>query len=397
MCEWLNNHLGEIFTVSSGTGLSSSKMEHGPFPVFGGNGIMGYHSSYNVDQPTLIIGRVGEHCGNVYHLKNKVWVTDNALLVSFLKKGHHLQYWYYHLNFLNLNSFAFSAAQPVITGGILKKITTKYPPLPIQRKIARILSTVDRQIEHTEALIRKYEMAKQGLMQDLFTRGIDPATGKLRLRYEDAPELYWESELGWVPRGWEVKPISELAAKVTDGDHHTPIRTQSGYYLLSARNVNDGYIDVSDVDYVGEVEYQRMRKRCDPEPGDILISCSGTVGRVCEVPEGFECVLVRSAALVKFRPEEVISRYAEWIMRSDLVKRQIVSRQRQGAQANLFQGEIALLQLLQPSQKEQKLIAEKLDSLEKLIEREALIMQQSRILKQGLMQDLLTGRVPVNP
>ena len=81
------------------------------------------------------------------------------------------------------------------------------PRLPEQRKIARILSTVDDLIERTEALIAKYRAIKQGLMHDLLTRGVD-ASGRLRPPREEAPGLYRESAVGWVPREWETKSSS---------------------------------------------------------------------------------------------------------------------------------------------------------------------------------------------
>src|SRR5258708_25602362 len=58
--------------------------------------------------------------------------------------------------------------------------------------------------------------------------------------------------------------------RITDGEHLTPRRSARGYYLLSARNILNGRIDLSDVDYVGEDEYQRIRRRCNPEAGDVL-------------------------------------------------------------------------------------------------------------------------------
>jgi len=67
-------------------------------------------------------------------------------------------------------------------------------------------------IEKTEAVIAKYKAIKSGMLRDLFTRGIDLKTGKLRPSYEDAPELYKQSELGWVPKEWEVVRIDELAS-----------------------------------------------------------------------------------------------------------------------------------------------------------------------------------------
>ena len=110
----------------------------------------------------------------------------------------------------------------------------------------------------------------------------------------DVKSGYKQTEVGVIPEEWEVRNLKDVSLKITDGDHVTPKRETNGYYLLSARNVLNGRIDVSDVDYVGPSEYQRMKQRCGPEAGDILISCAGTIGRVAVVPPGFECVLVRS-------------------------------------------------------------------------------------------------------
>ncbi|MDZ7685274.1 MAG: hypothetical protein U5O39_09995 [Gammaproteobacteria bacterium] len=73
----------------------------------------------------------------------------------------------------------------------------------VQKKIGRILQVIDEAIEKTEALIDKYQQIKAGLMHDLFTRGIGP-DGQLRPPREQAPELYQETPIGWIPKEWEV-------------------------------------------------------------------------------------------------------------------------------------------------------------------------------------------------
>jgi type I restriction enzyme S subunit len=77
------------------------------------------------------------------------------------------------------------------------------------------------------------------------------------------------------PRRWPSSTIADVAEQVTDGEHLTPKRTTQGIKLLSARNIRDGYIDFVHVDYIGSDEYERIRRRCDPSRGDVLISCSG--------------------------------------------------------------------------------------------------------------------------
>lgn len=119
---------------------------------------------------------------------------------------------------------------------------------------------------------------------------------------KDKPELkqgYKKTKFGWIPEDWEIISLKNVSEKVTDGEHLTPKRTKEGFFLLSARNIRDGFISTDNVDFVPKEEYIRIRKRCNPETGDVLISCSGTIGRVAVVPTNFKAVMVRSAALIK--------------------------------------------------------------------------------------------------
>src|SRR4029077_8288259 len=135
---------------------------------------------------------------------------------------------------------------------------------------------------------------------------------------------YKHTEDGVIPHDWDVCNLLTISSKITDGDHVTPKRQREGDYLLSARNIRDSHIDLTDVDYVGHEEYERMRRRCAPEVGDILISCSGHgLGRVSNVPEGLRCVLVRSAALVKLNPRKANSLFIQYCLQGSYAQNQI--------------------------------------------------------------------------
>ena len=204
---------------------------------------------------------------------------------------------------------------------------------------------------------------------------------------------YKQTEVGVIPEDWQVFPLSECALRITDGEHLTPRRSAGGYYLLSARNILDCRVDLSDVDYVGEDEYRRIRQRCNPEPGDILISCSGTVGRVATVPKGLECVMVRSAALVKPDPRALSGVFAQYFLQSTAGQKQIFASLNQGAQANLFQNHIQGLRIaLPPTKAEQEAIAQALSDADDLNESLEQLIAKKRHLKQGAMQELLTGK-----
>jgi len=275
-----------------------------------------------------------------------------------------------------------AVGQSSINQSQMERFYLPRPALPEQRKIATVLYTVDRAIEKTEEIVEQKERVRTGLMQDVFT-GVDAdSTKSVRLSAVDTE----------IPEHWEVKAVGEVSAQITDGAHLTPDRSEDGYLLLSARNVKNGYLDLSDVDYVPEEEYKRLIEKCNPQPGDILISCSGTVGRVCEVPEDLEFALVRSAALVKF-DNSVLPSYAEKVLQSIGVQKQVKGYQTQSAQPNLFQGQIASLEIPIPPIEEQRNIAEKLDEISNSIDSEQRYKSRLKRLKQGLMQDLLSGTV----
>ncbi len=203
---------------------------------------------------------------------------------------------------------------------------------------------------------------------------------------------YKLTEVGMVPEEWGVRNLAEVSRKITDGDHVTPKRAPNGHYLLSARNVLNGRIDVSDVDYVGATEYQRMRKRCAPEAGDILISCSGTIGRVAVVPPSFECVLVRSAALAKINHELADGAFLQFWLQGNKAQGQIASSVNQGAQPNLFLNHIERLTCPHPPLSEQRAIAAALSDVDALLGGLDQLIGKKHDLKQAAMQQLLTGQ-----
>jgi type I restriction enzyme, S subunit len=271
-----------------------------------------------------------------------------------------------------------------------KRIQIPVPPdRREQTAVADALEMVDHIVAAARESIAKAERLQKGLMQQMLTGHLRP-DGSLR-RKNDFSEHH---KLGWVPRGWLACRVREIATKVTDGEHATPQRTSSGYYLLSARNVGPGRLLLQDVDFVAEDELLRIRKRCDPEEGDLLISCSGTIGNVCLVPPGLVCGMVRSAALVKLERDKCVPKFLEWLFRATPMQRQMQASASVSIQGNLFQGSIRRLWITLPSnQEEQIAISAKLDSTEELIlAKEAKIVALQR-LKKSLMQNLLTGRI----
>lgn len=148
-------------------------------------------------------------------------------------------------------------------------------------------------------------------------------------------------------KDFPIKTFEELCEIITDGEHITPIRSESGTYLLSARNIANGKLLLDSVDYISESEYLRIAKRIIPTAGDVLVSCSGSVGRVCVLPSDFKCQLVRSVALLRFRKEVSPFFMQKQIMSRD-VQCQIDLLKSKTSQANIFQGNLRKLKGVVP-------------------------------------------------
>ena len=166
-----------------------------------------------------------------------------------------------------------------------------------------------------------------------------------------------------IPETWAIVRLQSICKKITDGEHKTPRRVPNycGFFLLSARNVRDGYISLNNVDYVDKVEYLNISKRCNPIKNDILISCSGSIGRCCIVDDDNKYVMVRSAAMVS--PIQCNSSYIMYAIQSSVVQSQISERIKQAVQANLFQGAIRELLIPVPPLEEQLRIVNQIETI----------------------------------
>ena len=162
--------LGEIAKFSSGKFLPTKDHNSGNVPIYGGNGIAGYHDKELIKHNTIIFGRVGAYCGSVHLSKSKSWITDNAVFVKNLSNQITLEYLYRFLSRLDIRFLAEVSAQPKISQDILNHIKIHFPEnLEEQQKIASILSGIDAYIQKNQQYKERLEKLKKGLMQKLLT------------------------------------------------------------------------------------------------------------------------------------------------------------------------------------------------------------------------------------
>lgn len=132
--------LADVATFRSGDFLPAREMDKdGIYPVYGGNGITGFHGSYMFQEPMVVVGRVGVYCGATHLTKEKSWITDNALYVASMSPSLTKTYLYHALVNANLNQYASQSAQPLISGSRLGRVPVLIPPVPVQQRFAELV------------------------------------------------------------------------------------------------------------------------------------------------------------------------------------------------------------------------------------------------------------------
>jgi type I restriction enzyme S subunit len=174
---------------------------------------------------------------------------------------------------------------PAIKSSALRSLEVLAPPQPEQAKIAEILSTVDRAIEQTEALIAKQERIKTGLMQDLLTRGIDEH-GNLR---SESTHQFKNSPLGRIPVEWNPVSLESVSEFVTSGSRGwARYYSTDGAIFLRIGNLTRRHINLRLDDLVFVSPPQSSEgKRTAVETGDLLISITADLGVIAVVPSAF--------------------------------------------------------------------------------------------------------------
>ncbi|MCL4537402.1 MAG: restriction endonuclease subunit S [Nitrospirae bacterium] len=179
---WVWCRLGEICRISSGDGLTSQQMaKDGNIPVYGGNGVNGYHNKFNINKQTVVIGRVGYYCGSVHLTEEKAWVTDNAFIVSYSEENIYRDFLIHLLRWADLGQRQFAGSQPVISGQRVYPKLCPLPPLPEQHRIVAKLDQLMRLCDELEQSIRQSKEQTDMLLQAALREALQPKAKVVKL------------------------------------------------------------------------------------------------------------------------------------------------------------------------------------------------------------------------
>ncbi|MDE3001320.1 MAG: restriction endonuclease subunit S [Gemmatimonadota bacterium] len=334
----------------------------------------------------LSIGRVAIAAVPLFTNEAIAGLSPNGLTRDFLFQG--LQGW----DLLQGVDQAIKGA--TLNKRKLKKILFEYPESEReQAKIAEVLSTVDRAIQQTEALIAKQQRIKTGLMQDLLTRGIDEHGN---LRSEQTHE-FKDSPLGRIPVEWSAVKLDRLASRVGSGVTPTggeSVYTPEGVLFIRSQNVHFNGLRLNDVAYIPERIHLSML-RSEVFENDVLLNITGaSIGRCCRMPEidGRANVNQHVCAIRLFGSSEATAGVLAAVLESHIGQHQITQLNAGGNREGLNYQQVRSLALPWPGDDSE--FARIYSGIRQIADRLAasqFSLDKLRRLKTGLMQDLLTG------
>tara|TARA_Y100001968_G_scaffold330041_1_gene380825 strand:- start:561 stop:1715 length:1155 start_codon:yes stop_codon:yes gene_type:complete len=371
---WKNSPLGVVVEVINGRAYKFSEWEKSGTPVIrlqnltqGGGRF--YYSKLNLPKK--------QYCkkGDLLFMWSAsfgpyIWWGDKAIfhyhIWKMLPKDGFIdkKYLYYQLleKTESWRAKGSGSTMTHLTKSEIESETLNIPPLPEQKKIAKILSEIERNIELTKKKIHKLDLLIRGLFYKEFSKS-------------DLEEFV----------------LGDLCL-VTDGAHNTPTYSDQGIPFLRVTDIKSDFIDMDSCKKIPLEEHTELCRRCNPQKGDILLSKNGTIGICRLIDWDWDFSLFVSLALIKIKDKDVLSsKFLEVIFSSPNVINQMFATSKQGTVSNLHLEEIRKFKIPLPSMIKQKKIVEIFSSIKKYQSTLKKSLQQLDLLKNSVSIDLISG------
>lgn len=374
-----NVFLADVLDLKNG---KSRPKNIGQYPVYGGNGILGYADDFNVDGETVIIGRVGAYCGATYYENRPCWISDNALYAKAIGENSN-KFFYYLLKSKNLNQFAGGSSHPLLTQGGLNEMELIIPDFSSQRRIAEILSSIDDKIENNLATNQTLEEIARTLFKEWF----------VNFNYPNADGNLKHSEFGEIPESWEVGTLGDIY-KTTSGG--TPSRSKAEYYengtigWVKSKELNNSFI-IDTEEKITENALKNSSAKLLPKHSVLIAMYGATVGEIGITTKEFTC----NQAICSFLPNDnyPFSFIYNFLLHS---KQDIIGRAVGSAQQNISQQVLLQFKLVIPPselvQEYHRIVFPLFQKIQDNIEEN----ESLRDLRDCLLPKLMSGEIEVN-
>ena len=390
---WRTITFGDAASLAYGKSLPAVQRKNGVVPVCGSNGIIGFHDEPLARGPGIIVGRKGS-VGAVTWVDKDFWPIDTTYYVKS-KEPSDARWLYYAVSNLGLDKLNEATGIPGLNRNTAAAVTFYVPPLPEQRKIAAILSSLDDAIEKTRAVIDQVQVVKRGLMQELLTRGL-PGRHK----------RFKQTEIGEIPEEWRVVAIGALGqdsrTAVRTGPFGSSMKTKdfrsSGVPVITIQSLGEGELYEPGLFFTSEGKADELSEYSVAE-GDLVFSRVADIGRSLAVDARLSGWLI-SPNLIRIRPDrrKADARFMMYaITLAKGVVRQIISISGNAGRPVVSSSILRRLCIPVPKLGEQREIARAGQRLESRIRTEMAKVNLLKELKGALMPVLLTGELRVTP
>ena len=375
--DWEQRKLGEVTQkFKSGKSLKADKIsESGAYPVYGGNGLRGYTSTYNHEGEFALIGRQGALCGNMNYFIGKAYFTEHAVAVE-ADENNNTRFMYYMLDTMNLGQYSDQSAQPGLAVNKLIKLENMFPKKEEQIKIENYFQSIDHLITLHQRKLEKLQLVKKSMLEKMF-----PKNGS------KIPEIRFEG----FADDWEQCKLSDVLDDMYNGQ--TPSRNKSEYWngnikWLSSGELNRGTVYDS-IEMITEDGQKSANLRIVPKGTFIMaitgLEAAGTRGNCALL--GFDTTLNQSCMALFPKKDLLTSDFLfQWYRK---VGEEYGLNYTQGTKQQSYNAElIKILPISLPLVTEQKKIASYLSNIDHLITLHQRKLEKMKSFKKSLLEKL---------
>jgi type I restriction enzyme S subunit len=370
---WKLNRFDSIIVLEYGKGLPELRRKQGRYPVFGSNGIVGYHDRGLVKGPGIVVGRKGT-IGAVTYSKSDFWPIDTTYYVRMKTSEVDLNWLFYELVHLNLPRLSSADVVPGLKRELVNNLILPVPSLAEQQRIAAALAIVDSAVELADKVIAKTERLKKGLMQQLLTRGIG------HTEYKDTP-------IGKTPKTWQTIKLEEVC------NQRSQIVQPSGEganRFVGLEHVVSGEPTIQN--YGSDMDVRSSKFRFYPK--DILYGKLRPYLDKAALAD-FDGICSTDLLVLTTKQEKALPDFLIYVLHSsEFVKHAVATTTGTNHPRTSWKA-ISKFEFDLPSVPEQRKIAETFSIVDKKLELERKEKTQLEKVKVGLMDLLLTGKVRI--
>ncbi|TVP13580.1 restriction endonuclease subunit S [Shewanella sp. MSW] len=395
---WKVEHIEDFASIKTGTGDTQDREDGGKYPFFVRSNTIERVNKYTFDGEGVLTSGDGVGVGKIYHYVNGKFHYHQRVYNIHNFKPHVLGRYFYQFFryrfFQRVSRMSAKGSVDSVRMEMIAKMSILIPTIEEQQKIADILSTVDKKIDLIEQKIAETEKLKTSLMQKLFSEGVgvQDENGNWQPHTEFQDSIY-----GNIPKTWKLSKLNQVTDYV-DYRGKTPPKVESGTFLVTAKNIKNGFIDYEcSKEYIPLELYDDVMSRGKPKLGDVVFTTEAPLGNVALIDRSDVAIAQR---VIKFRPKDDIcldSGYLKHFMLSTYFQKELLQNATGSTVLGVKGKRLHVMLVCLPSINEQKMIVDILNEVDRKKHFLELQKAETQQLKKGLMQKLLTGewRVPV--